>query len=529
MFVYDDDSSVDYEQRGDLYDGLAATSNNRRLASDHGLAVSRRSGKYPSFLAPTGPVTKMDPEVNDSMDYLQLLWPDALCDLIAHETNRYAMHNHKSKWQATTASEIWTFLGIIITMGIHRLPEINHYWSRDTLLGVPAVKSAMTVSRFWSIWTSIHLVDNRSFHDKNDFTYKIKPVLDVLSRTFFEQYNPSQELSVDEAMVKYKGHCRGKVRVPNKPIRVGFKVWSCCCSCCGYLSTFQVYQGKPYNADTGKQCAEVGLVRRVVTDLLSGFKGVNHVVYCDSFFSSAPLADLLANDSIFLTGTVKQNSAGFPTELKQAKPNKGQYLCKSVGSNSFFVFNDRSVVSFITNVFPESMSARVPRTQSGDGVIRLQSVPPLLPAYNRYMGGVDRSDQIKQSYGFNRKSKRYWLRLFFHFFDIAINNAFILYKHSCKQQGVSPSSLLDFRLGLAHSLLDNSQRRNSCKLVRQPGALDSNCLCTLMHVDEIGIKRGKCRNCLRRKVSHVHFTSFGCSVCRVRLCKVTCFDQYHRY
>jgi hypothetical protein len=65
LFVYDDDSSVDYEQRGDLYDGLAATSNNRRLASDHGLAVSRRSGKYPSFLAPTGPVTKMDPEVND--------------------------------------------------------------------------------------------------------------------------------------------------------------------------------------------------------------------------------------------------------------------------------------------------------------------------------------------------------------------------------------------------------------------------------------------------------------------------------
>ena len=36
----------------------------------------------------------------------------------------------------------------------------------------------------------------------------------------------------------------------------------------------------------------------------------------------------------------------------------------------------------------------MPRTQSGDGVIRLQSVPPLLPAYNRYMGGVDRGMEV---------------------------------------------------------------------------------------------------------------------------------------
>jgi hypothetical protein len=85
------DSSIDYEQCGDLYDGLPL---HRLLASNHRLVISQHSGKCPSFLAPTGPVTKIDPEVNNSMDYLQLLWPDTLCDLIAHETNRYAMQNH---------------------------------------------------------------------------------------------------------------------------------------------------------------------------------------------------------------------------------------------------------------------------------------------------------------------------------------------------------------------------------------------------------------------------------------------------
>ena len=99
----------------------------------------------------------------------------------------------------------------------------------------------MSLKRFWEVWSNLHVVNNETA-SKYELSYKIKPVLDTLSRTFFEQYNPSQELSVDEAMVKYKGHATGKVRMPNKPIKLGFKVWSCCCSCCGYLCSFQVYQ-----------------------------------------------------------------------------------------------------------------------------------------------------------------------------------------------------------------------------------------------------------------------------------------------
>ena len=32
----------------------------------------------------------MDPRDNDPLDYLKLLWPDSLVDLIVVETNRYA-------------------------------------------------------------------------------------------------------------------------------------------------------------------------------------------------------------------------------------------------------------------------------------------------------------------------------------------------------------------------------------------------------------------------------------------------------
>ena len=99
----------------------------------------------------------------------------------------------------------------------------------------------MPLKRFWSIWSNIHVVDNSTLSPGDGLVAKIKPVLDVLEESFFINYSPSQELCVDEAMVKYKGKVsKGKVKMPKKPIKNGFKIWCCCCSCCGYLCTFQV-------------------------------------------------------------------------------------------------------------------------------------------------------------------------------------------------------------------------------------------------------------------------------------------------
>ena len=76
-------------------------------------------------------------------------------------------------------------------------------------------------------------------------------MLETLSHTFLACYSPGQELSVDEAMAK--GRVGGKVCMPKKPIKMGFKIWCCSCACCGSLCTFQLYNGKPTNPTTGKK------------------------------------------------------------------------------------------------------------------------------------------------------------------------------------------------------------------------------------------------------------------------------------
>ena len=123
------------------------------------------------------------------------------------------------------SDEILTFLGIVTPMGIKKLPRIKHYRSSSLSFccNNPPLNRYMSHHRFWQIWSNLHVVDNSKLSGSEGLTRKFKPILDILSRTFFLNYSPGQELAVDEAMIKYKGHIRGKVHMSGKPIKEGFR------------------------------------------------------------------------------------------------------------------------------------------------------------------------------------------------------------------------------------------------------------------------------------------------------------------
>ena len=164
-----------------------------------------------------------------------------------------------------------------------------------------------------------------------------------------------------------------------------------------------------------------------------------------------------------------------------------------------------------------------------DRTLLFQSIPPLLPAYNKYMGGVDRLSQVRKTYGFDRKSKRYWIRPFFQFFYYAINNAYLVYKHNCKLFDMPPKELLDFCADLVKFLIRRSRYRKRPVVPQssshsRDGVPSGYSLC---RVGEVGISRGKCSHCLDVGRRPVHYTTFACSFCKVRLCKIPCFADYH--
>ena len=137
-----------------------------------------------------GPSNDANPGDSNALDYLSLLWPATLCELIVLETNRYALQRGVAKWRDVSTAEIWTFLGIVILMGIKRLLRISNYWSRDSFIGVPGMNQYMSVTRFWAVWSNLHVVDNESIVASSGLSRKIQPVVDTLGSTYAHPHTP---------------------------------------------------------------------------------------------------------------------------------------------------------------------------------------------------------------------------------------------------------------------------------------------------------------------------------------------------
>ena len=133
------------EEMGSDLEGMALTPKRCMLANASALTASFQFGLYPEFLGIHGPSLDLNPNHNSALNYLLLLWPASLCDLIADETDTYGYERGTSYWRNTSTAEIWTFLGITILMGIKRLSSIELYWSGDALVSVPTLPQYMSI------------------------------------------------------------------------------------------------------------------------------------------------------------------------------------------------------------------------------------------------------------------------------------------------------------------------------------------------------------------------------------------------
>ena len=58
--------------------------------------------------------------------------------------------------------------------------------------------------------------------------------------------------------------------------------------------------------------------------------------------------------------------------------------------------------------------------------------PKIVHDYNKFMGAVDRCDQMVAYSCFRRRTMKWWKKVFFHLFSLTILNAYILYKERTK-------------------------------------------------------------------------------------------------
>ena len=232
-------------------------------------------------------------------------------------------------------------------------------------------------------------------------------------------------------MVRSKARFASRQYIRNKPVKWGFKLWCLCDSHNGYTSSFSVYRGK-----NGEVRSSNGLGYDVVLSLMKDYLSQGYSLYIDNFYTS-PILDLYGL-GVHVTGTLDCSRVGVPAEISDLKKqlarksvSRGDGAYVRDGVSVFAVWKDTKCVSVMSNEHPGHSESTVTRNVKGDAGVNEKKdvpIPIIVYNYNRFMNGVDRSDQLIKYYNVLRQTHKYWKTLFLHFIDIAIVNSYIIYK-----------------------------------------------------------------------------------------------------
>lgn len=160
--------------------------------------------------------------------------------------------------------------------------------------------------------------------------------------------------------------------------------------------------------------------------------------------------------------------------------------------------------------------------------------------YNDFMGGVDHHDQLRATYGMDRRSKKWWHRLFWGMLEMVFVNSYVIYQDL---NGNIP--LLEYRRLLVQGLQAkkelptptrglflkktvkkpvNKKRRGKYWSVSSETRFGNRGI----HWPKFSTERGRCEVCSMEKIQSRPHSK--CSHCGNFLCcneKKNCFFKFH--
>lgn len=221
------------------------------------------------------------------------------------------------------------------------------------------------------------------------------------------------------------------------------------------------------------------------------------------------------------------------------KLQKGQYKWRIKKDVAFVLWQDNKEVTLLTNTFHPKNRTFVARTQK-DGNKRNLPCPLVVKEYTNRMGGVDRFDQVRNTYSVGRRSKRWWLRVFYFLLDVSITNACMLYSQTSRSAKLTH---LEFRVAVARGLIAGftSRKRKSValntatyKITKTEVSNRQKVIGAVPHeqrYSNVGDHMPahstyrRCKHCSTK--NNDKRTKIMCGKCKVPLCVTPCFAAFH--
>ena len=198
--------------------------------------------------------------ITSPLDVFHQLFTQEIWESLCQNTNAYYQYRSSDgsndmtdsgvrprPWKDTTVGELKVWLGLLLFMGIVSCPEIEDYWQEDTR---QKPMSAMGLNRFLQIKRFLHVspppstsstpsvstsgvpdgisgISNASSTSKKpEWWEKMEPMSSIAQKRCQECYLPSSNVAIDEMMVKSEGRSVHTLKMPNKPVDHGYKIFA---------------------------------------------------------------------------------------------------------------------------------------------------------------------------------------------------------------------------------------------------------------------------------------------------------------
>lgn len=473
---------------------------------------------------PTFPFTKqvgLLVDINNStepIDYFNLLVTDEFVDMLCTRANRHAIdlialsngeEARIARWIDVTPAEMRKFLGLLFHMGTIKLNRINDYWKKHYMFNLNCFSSFMSRNRFLIVLRALQF-ENTDNHEPRTQYGKIMPLVDIFNNKVKEIYYPTRELSIDESMVLWGGRLTFRQYVKGKRHKFGIKLYQVCEPNGTVLKIF-IYKGSASSELSG-----TGHTEKVVLALMMDYLNNGHSLFMDSFYNSVSLTKQLLEKKTYVTGTLRLNRKGNPTEVVKKKlKTKGELIVQYNSEGICVVkWKDRREILAISSQYNAEMQNIT--TKRGQQKLK----PNLINKYNEFIAGVDHCDQMLSYYTCEHKTLIWYKKLAIHIFQIMLLNSYYLYKQGDFK---SKRSFYEFRLCVIEKLLGPPPPQPLPKV-------------NISHLPELcptnkegsRINRRRCQICWKKE--NVRKDSiYYCPLCpnQPGLCLTPCFRVYH--
>ncbi|XP_050507404.1 piggyBac transposable element-derived protein 3-like isoform X1 [Diabrotica virgifera virgifera] len=353
-----------------------------------------------------------------------------------------------------------------------------------------------------------------------------------------------QHLSVDKQIIRYKGRSGLKQYNPKKPKKWGYKLF-CLAGASGIVYDFEVYCGAHKQPDDLPDIsASINVVIRLAERIP---KNQNFLLFYDNWFCSPELQIKLSENGIQSLGTVRTNRVPknkLPADKVLMKQGRGSCVEKVAVHNSTTLrvvkwYDNKAVtlLSTFASASPETTVQRYDRKKKESVTIKC---PSIIILYNKFMGGVDLIDSLLALYRTKIRSRKYYLRIFFHLMDMSVIIAWLMYRRASDDCGIPKRqlSLYDFKADVAQSLCwasklakrgrpSGSTPSLDKKKIKTCVSANADCIADRMdHWPHYEKKTGRCKNKKCQKITKVKCTKCNCFLCFVP--DRNCFLDFHQ-